>query len=326
MSTDRRTAKIEQDALQIIFQRLSDKVVKRNEEEKHAADRHQRRAVDALRSRIKHLEPPVRSTDTWDQVRSRVQKTEEYQALEDEQARKSAFDKVVKRLREKEEDTERDHEHRRHHSRREDDRDHRSSRYDRRSRISKTPEVDAYEADRRKAMADREKSYRKSSGTTGLSPPPRDRDRDYRDRERDRDRDRERERDKERDRDRDRDGRRDKSERYGRLDRSPPPRRGHYNRRDREDERERLYRQRGDPRGSRDELNYGEDRSVTESIDRDRRRRRPSDADSIDSGRASKRHRKEKDRVPKKSKTPPKAEPEPAGVHSGSEEGEIEED
>lgn len=58
MLTDRRTANIDRDALQLIFQRLHDKVLRRTEDEKHAADRHQRRSVDSLRSRIKHLEPP----------------------------------------------------------------------------------------------------------------------------------------------------------------------------------------------------------------------------------------------------------------------------
>src|SRR5699024_9658707 len=122
------------------------------------------------------------------------------------------------------------------------------------------PEPDAYEADRRKAQADRERSYRK---TSGLSP--------VRERwdERDRDRDR-------RDRDRERSSR--------------PP--SHYDRerRDREDERERLYRTRGDPRGSRDELDYGGDtRSV---VSNDRRRRRDSDTESVAS-RSAKRYRRD---------------------------------
>lgn len=300
MIADRRTARIDRDALQLIFDRLREKVNKRNEEEKHAADRHQRRAIDALRSRIKHLEPPVRSSDSWEDVRKRVEKTDEYRALENDEPRKIAFEKVIKRLKEKDEDMERDREHRRRdYHRRDDDRDYRNgSHRDRKGRSSKTPEVDPYEADRRKAMADREKSYRKSSGLTGLSPPPRDRD-----------------------------SRRDRDDRHGRLERSPPPRRvSHYERerRDREDERERLYRKRGDPHGSRDELNYGEDRSTTGS---DRRRRRgDSDAESIDSRREPKRHRREKTPPAKKPKTSPPPKEEPAGVHSGSEEGEIEED
>ena len=322
MLTDRRTAIVDEDALRLIFDRLHEKVLKRSEEERHAADRHQRRAVDALRSRIKHLEPPVRSTDSWELVLPRVEKSEEYRSLETDELRRSAYEKVIKRLKEKDEDVEKDRERRR---RRDDEREHRSNhRADtRRGRLSKTPEVDAYEADRRKAMADREKQYRRTS-TLGLSPPPPN---THRDRDRDRDRDRLRD------------------ERHGRLDRSPPPRHmSHYERerREREEERERLYRTRGDPRGSRDELNYGEEsRSVTGS-ERRRRRGGESDEDSVGSGRRStkryRRDRRESSRERRKSKTPeerkeivvpvpvPVPVPEPTGVHSGSEEGEIEED
>lgn len=306
MLTDRRTANIDKDALHLIFQRLYDKILKRNEDEKHAADRHQRRAVDALRSRIKHLDPPIRLTDTWEDVKPLVEKTEEYRSLDSDSLRKSAFEKVIKRLKEKEEDVEKDRERRR--ARRGDDRESRNGRREdgRHGRQSKSPEVDAYEADRRKAMAAREKQYRKTS-SLGLSPPPsshRDRDRDRRD------------------------------DRHGRLDRSPPSRHAsgyERDRRDREEERERLYRTRADPRSTRDELNYGEDsRSITGS---DRRRRRgDSDAESVESGRRSaKRYRKEKrdsSREKMRSKTPEAKtdDVEPAGVHSGSEEGEIEED
>jgi pre-mRNA-processing factor 40 len=306
MLTDRRTAAIDKDALRLIFDRLYEKVLKRSEDEKHAADRHQRHAVDALRSRIKHLEPPIRTSDSWEQVRSRVEKLEEYRAVDTDDLRRSAFEKVVKRLREKDEDAEKERERRR--PRRDDSRDYRNGHRvePRRGRLSKTPEADAYEADRRKAMADREKQYRKTS-SLGLSPPPTSlRDRDRRD---------------------------DRHGRLDRVDRSPPPRLSHYDRerREREEERERLYRTRGDPRGSRDELNYGEESKSVTGSERRRRRGGESDGESIDSGRkSSKRYRRERrpSSRDKRSKTPDakKEVPEPAGVHSGSEEGEIEED
>lgn len=319
MATDRRTANIDPDTLQLIFQRVQEKAQRRSEDEKHAADRHQRRAIDALRSRIKHLEPPVRLGDTWEQVQPRIEKYEEYTALESDDLRLSAFEKFMRRLKEKEEDADRDRERDRdrdrdrgsrrgdHHER--SDRDSRNGSYrsDRRVRSSRTPDSDPYEADRRKAQADRERSYRK---VNGLSPVRERRD----DRDRARDRDRERERD----------------------------RRGlsHYDRerRDREEERERLYRTRGDPQGSRDELDYGGDTRST--VSNDRRRRRDSDAESVAS-RSAKRYRRddrEKDRSREQShrdrepgRTPVAAiEEEPKTeekvVHSGSEEGEIEED
>ena len=322
MSTDRRTSRIDRDTLQLIFSRLMEKVKRRAEDEKHAASRHQRRAIDALRSRIKHLDPPIRSSDTWEQVKPRVEKTDEYRALETDELRRAAYEKVIRRLKEKEEDAERDRETR------DKDRSSRRERYDRTdrseagdrngyydrrgppSRYSRTPEPDAYEADRRKAQADRERSYRKASG---LSPPRRDRDRD-RDRERGRDRDRDRERDRDRDR---------SARHYSYYDRD---------RREREDERERMYRSRADPRSRGDELDYGDTvRSTTSGpVSSERRRRRESDADSVGS-RSAKRYRREdrRDRDREREKMREKEAEvvkEEKTVHSGSEEGEIEED
>ena len=297
MLTDRRTADIDKDALRLLFDRLLDKVQKRSEEEKHAADKHRRRTIDALRSRIKHIEPPIRMTDTWEQIQPRIEKYEEYAALDDE-GRQNAFDKVIKRLKEKEEDYERERDRKR--GRREDDRDYRNGARDgRRSRLSRSPENDPYEEDRRRAIAAREKQYRKSS--LGLSPSRAS----YRDG-------------------------RDRDERHGRLERSPPPRssgcdRDRRDRRDPEEERERLYRTRADPRGSRDELNYGEEaRSVTS----ERRRRRDSLSDTVDSPHQKRRRRDSRgSKERQKTKSPPiKTEAEDPGVHSGSEEGEIEED
>ncbi|EGC42993.1 pre-mRNA-processing protein prp40 [Histoplasma capsulatum var. duboisii H88] len=359
MATDRRTARIDRDTLHLIFDRVREKVLRRSEDEKHAADRHQRRAIDALRSRIKHLEPPVRASDTWDQVKPRIEKLDEYRTLETDDLRRIAFDKVIRRLKDKEEDAERERDRassRREHYDRSDrpdrdrgrDRDARNDshgyRSERRrgasaSRLSHTPEPDAYEADRRKAQADRERSYRKASG---LSPPP------GRERDRERDRDRDRDGARDRDRDRDRDRERDRP--------SSRPLLSHYDRdrRGREDERERLYRSRADPRSSRDELDYGggnsgatgdsATRSTTGTVTSERRRRRDSETDSIGSrsakryrrdgaveggGRGSRRDRdrdrERKERERERERTAEEVKEERA-VHSGSEEGEIEEE
>ncbi|DAA73105.1 TPA_exp: Uncharacterized protein A8136_5030 [Trichophyton benhamiae CBS 112371] len=316
MRTDRRTATIDQDTLQLIFDRLQEKLLRRTEDEKHAANRQQRRAIDLLRSRIKHLEPPVQANDTWEDVKPRIEKMEEYRAVESEDARRSAFEKVVRRLKEKEEDAERDREargrdrpSRRDHYDRVDRDDRNGQRWSGSGRRSRTPEPDAYEADRRKAQADRERSYRKASG---FSSPPRHHDRDRRDRDRDRERDRDRGRD------------RDRSISRHRRDR-----------RIREDERDRLYHSRADPRTSRDELDYGggDTDTAARSVTSERRRRRDSDTESVGS-RSAKRYRREPDRLSgtnggrrgkeKEEKAAPVVEEK--AVHSGSEEGEIEED
>lgn len=129
------------------------------------------------------------------------------------------------------------------------ERSHRPS--GRHARTSRSPEPDAYEADRRKAIADREKNYRKGSAAdTLLSPRRGDRG----------------------DRDLDRPYRSRREEAISHYDRE---------RRDREDEREKLYRRRGDPRGSIDELPWGDEKPS-------RRRRADSDAESVGSSRLSK--------------------------------------
>lgn len=167
----------------------------------------------------------------------------------------------MKRLKEKEEDFEKDRLKRRervsvdrptHRDRDRGDRGERSQRTSgRHARTSRSPEPDAYEADRRKAIADREKNYRKA-GVAGtlLSPGRRGTDRGDRERERDLDRNHRSRRD-------------DSMSHYDRE------------RRDREDEREKLYRRRGDPRGGLDELPYGDERPIG-----GRRRRADSDVES----------------------------------------------
>jgi pre-mRNA-processing factor 40 len=284
--------------------------------------------VDSLRSYIKHLEPPVRTDDSFERVKLRIEKSEEYLAVNSDELRRSAFDKVIRRLKEKDEDAEKDRNKRRervsvdrgmHRERDRGERSHRSS--GRHARTSRSPEPDAYEADRRKAIADREKNYRKGSAADGLLSPRRG------DRERDRG---------DRDRDIDRPHRSRREDPYERE------------RRERENSREIVYRRRADPRAPVDELPYGDEKPQSA-----RRRRTDSDVESASSTRlakvsspaislrwsltSEKRTRREltpRERSPPprerrhRTRTPPAVLPpkeEPA-VHSGSEEGEIEEE
>ncbi|KAI1126089.1 hypothetical protein F5Y10DRAFT_245592 [Nemania abortiva] len=342
---DPRSANIDHDILKLIFERLQEKKSKRSDEDKHS-ERQQRRAIDDLRSYIKHLDPPVVADDTWEKVRPRLARSTEFQAVTSEEARRGAFEKVLRRVKDRE-DEDRDRHKRRDRSldrgtyreREKGDRSHRSD------RTRRSPEPDAYEADRRKAIAEREKNYRKSSMAESLlsdrRPLDSHRDRDIRDRERDRDRDRDRDRERDRDRDRDRERDRERErERDRDRDReyAPRPRRddppSYYDRerRDREEERERMYRRRVE-RGPVEELPYGDERPTSS------RRRRADDEDENDrrDSRDSKRLRRERtprERSPHrevrhKTKTPPAPRlpsKEDPGVHSGSEEGEIEED
>lgn len=262
MHRDERSSKWSHQEMKLVHDRLMEKILKRAEEDKALAERNQKKAVDNLRSVIKHLEPQVNIDDSFESIRPRLESYKEYQVLDDE-ARQIAFSKYIRRLQEKAEDAERDRarrDTRRDRSLRpERERDYRRS-YDyddRRDRGSgrhrtRTPEIDAYEADRRKAQADRERSYRKAS--FGLTPPPRDR------REGDRYVSREREPPRER-----------RSDRYESM--------YERERREREMERERNYASRADPRdrGKNAMLDYGDD-EVVGSRPGSVRKRRESDA------------------------------------------------
>ncbi|KAK7969618.1 hypothetical protein PG996_001941 [Apiospora saccharicola] len=354
VKNNRKTANIDRDILNLIFERLQEKKSNKRSDDERQSERQQRRAIDDLRSFIKHMDPPILPEDTWEKIRPRLVRTAEFKAVTSEEARRGAFEKVLRRVRDREEE-DRDRPKRRERSPdrgtyREKDRGDRSHRSDRvrPSRTSRSPEPDAYEADRRKAIAEREKNYRKSSMAESLlsdrraSDTYRERDtRDVRDRDRERERERERERDRERDRDRERVRSRDR-------DFPPRPRRDDYarERRDREEERERSYRRRVE-RAPVDELPYGDDRPTSS-----RRRREDDDDFERRESRDSKRLRRERtprERSPPretrlKTRSPPPAAvvaaaaaatapPPPAAkpkveenIHSGSEEGEIEED
>ncbi|KAF1841142.1 uncharacterized protein K460DRAFT_347846 [Cucurbitaria berberidis CBS 394.84] len=300
MRTDPRTANIDEQSMHSIYNYVITKVKKREEDERRDEEHNERYAMDSLRSVIKRLDPPVSLSDTWEVVRPRVEKADEYRALKSDTLRESVFDKYIRRLKEKESDR-RDRSRRddrdRDRDRRDRDREYRNGHSDshRRHRTrTRSPEHDPYAAERRRAQQDREARYR-NNDSTGLSPPPR----------------RERRED----------------DRYDRSRRSPAG--DHYGRerREREAERERSYVSRADPReASVSLLDYGDSGGRTSST----RRRRESDESTSKRDRDAKRAR-HSPRADRKSKTPvpeppKKEEEENRAIRSGSEEGEIEED
>ncbi|KAF2722759.1 hypothetical protein K431DRAFT_302309 [Polychaeton citri CBS 116435] len=159
MMGDERTDSLTDEEYSQIFDRFRQRILRRVDDEKKDAERQHRKTIDALRSIIKHLDPPLRGDDTYEDIEPKLAKHREFQDLDDE-SRRTAFDKQIRRVREREDDE----------KRRRDDRDRAR---DRRHR-TRTPEADAYEADRRKAQADRERHY-KGVSNFGLSPVPRDR-------------------------------------------------------------------------------------------------------------------------------------------------------
>ncbi|OLL25271.1 Pre-mRNA-processing protein prp40 [Neolecta irregularis DAH-3] len=136
MKSELRTTGIPEDALRAIFDSLRDKVTKRHEDDRKYEDRRIRRKLDALRSAIKHLEPPVAVDDSWEDTRRRLERSEEFLALESDDIRKQAFDKHIRRLKERVEEagnkSPKRHRSSRHHhsSSRQDDYKKSSSRYE----------------------------------------------------------------------------------------------------------------------------------------------------------------------------------------------------
>jgi pre-mRNA-processing factor 40 len=251
MRTDPRTANIDEQSMHSIFNYVMAKVKKREADDRRDEEHNERYAMDELRSVIKRLEPPVALSDTWEVVRPRIEKTDEYRALKSDTLRESVFDKFLRRLKDRETDRrdrsrrdERDRERDRDRDRRDRDREYRNGHSDshRRHRTrTRSPELDAYASSRVRAAEDRAKRFRHSD-STGLSPPRR------------------------------RGGRDD--DRYERPLRSPAG--DHYGteRREREVERERNYVSRADPRESSVSLlDYGDHAGRTASA----RRRRESD-------------------------------------------------
>ncbi|KAF2002772.1 hypothetical protein P154DRAFT_487627 [Amniculicola lignicola CBS 123094] len=312
---------IDDATMQEIFRYVLDKVKRREKDDFDKLVSRHRDDIDLLRSHIKRLEPAISINDPWEVVKPRLETTKEFKKLKQAHSGlpKVAFEKHIQRLKDKERDAA-EYKSRQEEKRllgrgdREYENGHADSHRRHRTR-TRSPELDAYEEERRKAQKDREARYNRD-GTTGLSPPRR-RDRDMRDRD-DRDmRDR-------RDRGgRDRDDRRDRE----RADRERGPRARDADRVDHYDPERRRSYVRGDPLSRADprehpvgELDYGDSRGTP------LRRRRESGDSGVD--RNVKRSRNSySDRA---SRTPAVRTPEPPkedpGLRSGSEEGEIEED
>ncbi|KAF2862721.1 hypothetical protein K470DRAFT_227708 [Piedraia hortae CBS 480.64] len=139
LNTSPTTKSFTHDEKTQIYTRLMAKVIRRAEDLKAHSERQERRAIDNLRIVIRRLEPPVRITDTFDDIASNPVLTSSLEwKYTTDHVRRSAFEKHISRLKEREESR-----RRRHHS-------------PRRGR-TRSPEETYYDADRRKAQAERER-------------------------------------------------------------------------------------------------------------------------------------------------------------------------
>ncbi|GAA5953099.1 hypothetical protein JCM21900_005067 [Sporobolomyces salmonicolor] len=99
---DARVDKMDYKVVKAAFDKLLGRAVRMAKEERRRAEKKLRLLVDDLRYAYKKLDPPVDLDSTYEDVLPRMQDTSEFQALEDnEDARRTAFDKFIKRQKEK---------------------------------------------------------------------------------------------------------------------------------------------------------------------------------------------------------------------------------
>ncbi|KAG4306351.1 hypothetical protein PORY_000339 [Pneumocystis oryctolagi] len=101
---DKKGAELSDSTLSSIYVILRDKVLRRLEDEKKSDERRQKRRINELRYVIKHLKPPLQLSDTWEDVRKRIEHTEEFLAIDSEENRELAFKKQMRRMKEKHEE------------------------------------------------------------------------------------------------------------------------------------------------------------------------------------------------------------------------------
>ncbi|GAA5897497.1 hypothetical protein JCM5296_001143 [Sporobolomyces johnsonii] len=99
---DARVDKMDYKVIKAAFDKLQARAIRMGKEERRRAEKKLRLLVDDLRYAYKKLDPPVDLEATYEDVLPRVQETPEFRALEDnEDARRTAFDKFIKRQKEK---------------------------------------------------------------------------------------------------------------------------------------------------------------------------------------------------------------------------------
>ncbi|RXW23051.1 hypothetical protein EST38_g2826 [Candolleomyces aberdarensis] len=196
---------LSEEDVRLIFKTLHDNALKQQADEKRRAERKQRHLQDDLRYAFKKLPEPLDISMSYEQIVPLIENLPEYKALDDEEARRAAFAKYVKRQKEK---------------------------------LREAASEDGSTTSRKRKEPPRE--YRDDRDRERDSS-TKDRDRD-RDRERDRDRDRDSSH-RDRDRDRDRYEKSSRSSRHHhRYDDYEPERRGSRDYKDYDREKDREYR------------------------------------------------------------------------------------
>ena len=93
MRSDKRTSAFAGEQLELVYDRLMAKIKKRADENKVVNERSQRKAIDDLRAAMKHADPPIRASETYEEVSARLQNLEEFRAV-DEEGRKDCLRQI----------------------------------------------------------------------------------------------------------------------------------------------------------------------------------------------------------------------------------------
>ncbi|KAG8897018.1 hypothetical protein FRB99_008513, partial [Tulasnella sp. 403] len=203
-----------------VYNSMRNDLIKKAEDARRKAERRLRHLQDDLRYALKKLGSAINIDEPYEVALPQIQDLPEFKAIEDEEARKAAFSKFVKRQREKLKEASEDgasvasRRHKEPHGRDRGDSKSRAPEEEHRSASKGAPDKDE--------PSSRRSRHHESASVHSAGDRDKDRDRresdryrDYRDRDRHRDSDRDRERERDRDKDRDR----DRGERSSRRDR-----------------------------------------------------------------------------------------------------------
>ncbi|KAG1468783.1 hypothetical protein G6F56_003636 [Rhizopus delemar] len=98
------TSEVNQENLVFIFEHLQLKAEHRLKEEKRRHEKKQKKRMDILRHALKKLQPHIQLENTWEDVKPMIETMEEYIELNDSTLAQEAFEKFMKRMKEKNEE------------------------------------------------------------------------------------------------------------------------------------------------------------------------------------------------------------------------------
>jgi pre-mRNA-processing factor 40 len=85
------------DALKVVFDEMLDSILARIRDDKKRESKKLKRRMDALKSILKHLDPPITPKTTWSEAAARISHKSDYQDLEEEH-RLAVFEKFISKL------------------------------------------------------------------------------------------------------------------------------------------------------------------------------------------------------------------------------------